>query len=61
MILGDPPIWSKEKDGKKSNVYKMAEEMTPLWRDIGKSSDDAEMWLKSRIPWSAWNVRVFEV
>ena len=57
----DPPIWSKEKDGHESEVYKMVEEMTPLRRDVWKSSDDAKTWLKSRIPWGAWNERVFEV
>ena len=57
----DPPIWSKEKDEQDSDVYKMVAEMTPLRKDIWKSSDDAKAWLKSRIPWGAWNERVFDV
>jgi hypothetical protein len=61
LILVDPPIWSKAKDGQEYDVYKMVEEMTPLRRDILKSSDDAKAWRKSRIPWGAWNERVFEV
>ncbi|KIM42595.1 hypothetical protein M413DRAFT_26627 [Hebeloma cylindrosporum] len=61
LILVDPPIWSKEKDGQESDVYKMVKEMTPVRRDIWKSSDDAKAWLKSRIPWGAWDERVFDV
>ena len=61
LILVDPPIWSKEKDGQDSDVYKMVAEMTPLRRDIWKSSDDAKAWLKSRIPWGTWDERVFDV
>ncbi|KAF8166828.1 hypothetical protein BJ912DRAFT_934422 [Pholiota molesta] len=40
IILVDPPIWSKEKDGQDS-------EMTPVRKDIWKSCEDATKWLKN--------------
>ncbi|KAF8972042.1 Alpha/Beta hydrolase protein [Flammula alnicola] len=60
IILVDPPIWSREKDGQDSDVYKMVEEMTPIRRDIWKSFEDASGWLKKRLPWGAWDERVFD-
>jgi len=60
IILVDPPIWSKEKDGQDSEIYKMVEVMTPVRKDIWKSVEDASKWLKARVPWGSWGERVFD-
>lgn len=60
IILVDPPIWSKEKDGQDSEIYKMVEVMTPVRKDIWKSVEDASKWLKARVPWGSWDERVFD-
>ncbi|KAF9478461.1 alpha/beta-hydrolase [Pholiota conissans] len=60
IILVDPPIWGKEKDGQDSDVYKMVSEMTPVRKDTWKSFEDASKWLKKRLPWGSWDDRVFD-
>ncbi|KDR68066.1 hypothetical protein GALMADRAFT_257320 [Galerina marginata CBS 339.88] len=60
IILVDPPIWSKDKDGRDSDIYKLLETSTPVRRDIWKSNDEAALWLKSRLPWSSWEELVFD-
>jgi len=59
IILVDPPIWGKEKDGQDSDIYKLVETMTPIRKDIWKTFDEASNWLKSRLPWGSWEERVF--
>ncbi|PPQ72403.1 hypothetical protein CVT26_003796 [Gymnopilus dilepis] len=60
IILVDPPIWSKERDGQDSEIYKMVETMTPIRKDVWKSPEDASKWLKARVPWGSWDERVFD-
>ncbi|KDR71147.1 hypothetical protein GALMADRAFT_127350 [Galerina marginata CBS 339.88] len=60
IILVDPPIWGKDKDGQDSDIYKLVETMTPIRKDIWTSNDEATHWLKSRLPWGSWEERVFD-
>ena len=58
MILVDPPLWSKAKDGQNTEMYKLIESMTPIRKDIWKDFETASQWIRKRFP---WDKRVLDV
>ena len=58
IILVDPPIWSKAKDGQYSELFKLIEVTTPNRKDIWKDVETASQWFRKRL---RWDERVLEV
>ncbi|KAJ3508790.1 hypothetical protein NLJ89_g5563 [Agrocybe chaxingu] len=61
IILIDPAMTSKAFDDKESDIYQFVKSTTPTRKDTWKSVDVAAAWLKARLPWAAWDERVFDV
>ncbi|CAA7268726.1 unnamed protein product [Cyclocybe aegerita] len=61
IVLIEPAMTSKAFDDKESDIYQFVKSTTPTRKDIWKSADAAAAWLKARLPWAAWDERVFDV
>jgi len=51
LILVDPPLWSKAKDGQHTDMYNLISNATPVRKDIWKDFETASQWLRKRFPW----------
>ncbi|KAF8800121.1 alpha/beta-hydrolase [Phlegmacium glaucopus] len=51
IILVDPPIWSKAKDGQTTNLYQLMEAAVPIRKDIWKDFETAAQWFRKRLRW----------
>ncbi|KAG6809545.1 hypothetical protein H0H92_015843 [Tricholoma furcatifolium] len=61
VILVDTPIFAPAMKEQESEMYKLVRAMTPLRKDIWASRDAATKWMQTRLPWSAWDRRVFDI
>jgi hypothetical protein len=61
VILVDPGMSSRAMEEQRTEIYKLVEATTPMRRDIWDSREAAKKWMKSRLPWAAWDPRVFEI
>jgi len=44
-----------------TEIYKLVQVTTPVRRDIWDSREAAIKWMKARVPWAAWDPRVFDI
>jgi hypothetical protein len=61
IILVDPGMTSRAMEEHRTEIYKLVQDTTPLRRDIWDSRETAANWLRKRLPWAAWDPRVFDV
>lgn len=61
MLIMVDPAWFGPNGNESSKMYKMAEKTTPNRRYQWASKDAAYNWMKTRLPWKAWDPRILKI